>query len=457
VTVTALQAIFTAPLMQRIRANCMGLRKPREEAIVMLKQINIRGFKSIRQHKPIEFGRVNLFIGGNGVGKFNILEALGMLSACFGPDITSNELQKRGVRLSVPTLFKSAFKNFDLRANFDFGSVFDHGINYDVSITASSASEDLNFFSEHLLADNEKIFGRSNHGFTVRNGVDKKLIKDIKKTRGLWDRFQDIASLTQEQEDELNAITNFAIYSPQTAFLRGTEIEINQTKPLGLSGGGLAAATSAVVGLLNKSAKDNKDYHNFMWDILGLVWTPGWTDQVKIQPLNANIVSSQVKTQENVLYFRDQHMSKSRNMLSAFDSSEGTLYLLFVAVLLLHPDAPKIFALDNIDNALNPSITKKLLETIIKTACNGSCHKKGTGPEQVFLTSHNPTSLDAFDIFDSDQRIFVVSRDKQDGSTKVDRLEPPKEYTRADWIKASNGKNLSELWIEGKIKGALGL
>lgn len=423
----------------------------------MLKQIKIRGFKSIRQHDPIEFGRVNLFIGGNGVGKSNLLEALGMLSACFGPDITSNELQKRGVRLSVPTLFKSAFKNYDLRANFDFGVQFDHGIKYDVSITASSASEDLNFFSEHLLVDNEKIFGRSNHGFSVRNGVDKRLVKDIKKTRGLWDRFQDIASISQEQEDELNAITNFAIYSPQTAFLRGTELEISQTRPLGLSGGGLAAAASSVISILTKSSKGDTAYYNFLMDVLGLVWAPGWTDEVRVRPIDPNVVSSQVKAQESTLYFRDMHMSKSRNMLSAFDSSEGTLYLLFVAILLLHPDAPKVFALDNIDNALNPSITKRLLETIIRTACGGSCHEKSKGPEQVFLTSHNPTSLDAFDIFNPDQRIFVVARDSRDGSTKITRLEPPSQYSRADWIKASNGKNLSELWIEGKIKGALGL
>jgi predicted ATPase len=423
----------------------------------VLRNLTIHGFKSIRKETKIDFGRVNLFIGGNGVGKSNILEALGMLSACFGADITANQLQKKGVRLSVPTLFKSAFKNSDLRINFDLNAKWDHGIEYDVSISASENSEELNFFSEHLQVSGEKIIGRSNHGFSVKGGVDKRLIKDLKKTRGLWDRFQDIMLLPLDMESQLNTLTKFAIYSPQTAFLRGTDIETTPLKPLGLNGGGLANAANSVMFLLTESEKKEPVRSELLRKVLDLVWAPGWTDSISVDRNDPSRVSSQVKTQDATLYFRDKYMNTKRNYLSAYDSSEGTLYLLFVAVLLLHPEAPKIFALDNIDNALNPSITQKLLETIIKTACDSKYRSSGIGPEQVFLTSHNPTSLDAFDIFDDDQRIFVVSRDKQDGSTKIDRLQPSKDTTKADWIKAAGGKNLSELWIEGKIKGALGI
>lgn len=423
----------------------------------MLKRLKIHGFKSIRRHEPVEFGKVNLFIGGNGVGKSNILEALGMLSACFSTDITANELQKKGVRLSVPTLFKSAFKNSKLRTNFDLSAEWDHEIEYDVSISASKYSEELNFFSEHLSIAQEKIFGRSNHGFSVKGVIDKRLIKDIKKSRGLWDRFQDIVTLPEDIAHEISIIEKFAIYSPQTAFLRGTDIETNAVKPLGLNGGGLANATETVISLLKHHEKNDHTQYKLFKEIFDLVWAPGWTDQIRIENPDPLVVSSQVKTQAQALYFRDRYMITSRNLLSAYDSSEGTLYLLFIAVLLLHPESPKIFALDNIDNALNPSLTKKLLEVVIKTICDDNYRLNNIGPEQVFLTSHNPTSLDAFNIFDEDQRIFVVSRDQQDGTTKITRLQPHANTTKADWIKASNGKNLSELWIEGKIKGALGL
>ena len=45
------------------------------------------------------------------------------------------------------------------------------------------------------------------------------------------------------------------------------------------------------------------------------------------------------------------------------------------------------------------------------------------------MTSHNPTSLDAFDIFDDDTRIFVVGR-KANGETAAERLTPPAGVTR---------------------------
>ncbi len=142
--------------------------------------------------------------------------------------------------------------------------------------------------------------------------------------------------------------------------------------------------------------------------------------------------------------------------MSAYDCSEGTLYLLFIATLLLHPEAPKIFALDNVDNALNPAMTRRMLETLIHVVCGPEYRENNIGPEQVFLTSHNPTSLDAFDLFDDDQRVFVVARDAE-GATKVTRLRPADGWSREDWIEANKGRNLSEMWIEGEITGALGL
>ena len=116
-------------------------------------------------------------------------------------------------------------------------------------------------------------------------------------------------------------------------------------------------------------------------------------------------------------------MHDSRKTLSVYDSSEGTLFLLFVAILLSHDDSPRIFALDNVDNALNPRMTKSLLEATIETTKMSSSAQLGCGPRQVFLTSHNPTSLDAFDLFDDDERVFVVERN-QEGHTTVTRLKP---------------------------------
>lgn len=46
---------------------------------MLIRTLAIHGFKSLMQDQPTELGRVNCFIGANGVGKSNLLEALGVL------------------------------------------------------------------------------------------------------------------------------------------------------------------------------------------------------------------------------------------------------------------------------------------------------------------------------------------------------------------------------------------
>lgn len=81
--------------------------------------------------------------------------------------------------------------------------------------------------------------------------------------------------------------------------------------------------------------------------------------------------------------------------------------------------------------------------------------ESGLGARQIFLTSHNPTALDAIDLFSEDQRCFVVRRNER-GHTTVDRLEPHPRKSREEWQLAMNGRNLSQVWLDGDIPGAMG-
>lgn len=73
-----------------------------------IQQLNINGFKSIHT-ETIELGRVNCFIGANGVGKSNVLEAMGVLGAAANGVVDDEALLRRGVRAGLPRLFKSSF------------------------------------------------------------------------------------------------------------------------------------------------------------------------------------------------------------------------------------------------------------------------------------------------------------------------------------------------------------
>jgi len=74
----------------------------------MIRTLDIDGFKSIHS-ESISLGRVNCLIGANGVGKSNVLEALGVLGAAANGVVDDEALLRRGVRAGLPRLFKSSF------------------------------------------------------------------------------------------------------------------------------------------------------------------------------------------------------------------------------------------------------------------------------------------------------------------------------------------------------------
>src|SRR5271155_5504245 len=91
----------------------------------MIKSFSIKNYKSILDH-TIELGRLNVFIGENGCGKTNILEALAMAAAALTNKLSVEELFNRGMRVAKPSIMRSSFpgveaKEIVLRCVFDAG------------------------------------------------------------------------------------------------------------------------------------------------------------------------------------------------------------------------------------------------------------------------------------------------------------------------------------------------
>ena len=76
----------------------------------MLDTFKVESFKSL-ENVEIELGRVNVFIGANGSGKSNLLEAIGVLSAAANGRVDDEALLRRGVRPGLPKLYKASFKH----------------------------------------------------------------------------------------------------------------------------------------------------------------------------------------------------------------------------------------------------------------------------------------------------------------------------------------------------------
>jgi predicted ATPase len=143
-----------------------------------------------------------------------------------------------------------------------------------------------------------------------------------------------------------------------------------------------------------------------------------------------------------VIRFRDRFMTPKRNSISGYDASEGALYVLFAAVLILHPKSPSFFAIDNVDQCLNPILAKKLSAAICRWTLSVP-HQK-----QILLTSHNPTVLDGLPLKDEKVRLFTVDRDNR-GRTTVKRVVPDRKLLE----RAAEGWTLSRMWANGLIGG----
>jgi predicted ATPase len=120
----------------------------------------------------------------------------------------------------------------------------------------------------------------------------------------------------------------------------------------------------------------------------------------------------------------------------------GALYVLFVAVLCLHPAAPKLFALDNADHGLNPLMARHLMTTVCRWLLNTDQTR------QVLMTTQNPLVLDGLPLQDDRVRLFTVDRDNR-GTTCFKRFL----ITDAHRKKAQEGWTLSRMWVNGLIGG----
>lgn len=126
-----------------------------------LKRISVGNFKSL-YHASFEPGKVNVFVGANGSGKSTILEAIGLLSAAMTDRVDASSLQRKGVRLSASSLYKSNFKTIDkTKLTLDFSLEWEEKekadvFQYDVHLTTPKDTDYWKYHSEAFFVNKEK-------------------------------------------------------------------------------------------------------------------------------------------------------------------------------------------------------------------------------------------------------------------------------------------------------------
>jgi hypothetical protein len=230
-------------------------------------------------------------------------------------------------------------------------------------------------------------------------------------------------------------LRQFAIYSPDTATLRGLDTDPQSRTPVGLRGGRLAEAVDAV---FRTPAILGQELYGIFRSVLQLI---EWSDSLGSAGPGYVSVSKTIPQPTRILRFRDRFMAEGRNYLSGYDASEGALYVLFMTVLVHHPEAPPVLAVDNFDQALNPRLAKALTRDV----CEWITTRKD---RQLLLTSHNPLVLDGLPLRNDHVRLFTVERSHQ-GKTVVQRVRVDEKLLQY----ADEGVPLSQQWVMGTFGG----
>lgn len=390
----------------------------------MIRRLQIGNFKSIRRAE-LELGNINLFIGENGAGKSNILEAIGVISAAVYGTVDDESLLRRGVRPGVPRLYKTSNQKYKTGPHIYF-SVADESCLYNVSLLnpLKNPKPKWSFKTERIESDDLEQ--------TYTRGVKKNPNPEIGGVPMILSTLPEDSAVTRFFSD----LRSYALYNPNTAALRGLVQDVQMRLPVGLAGGGLSEG----LRILRQSAVNNDRVEEALESVEDLF---SWVEDFSTSAQISHILSGAVPREKNVITFTDRYMKRDNNRLTAADASEGVLYAIFLLVLCMSPRGPKIFAVDNIEQTLNPRLVRRLAGLLQEW------FRDYIPEKQMFCTAHNPMILDGFDLLDDTVRLFVVDRDS-DGLTRIRRITVTEELVRE-----SKEKHISwsQLWVNGYIGG----
>ena len=387
----------------------------------MLEAIVIKNYKSI-QKLDLKLGRINIFIGENGCGKSNILEAIAFAAAAESNKLDNEFLTNRGIRVTRPNLMRSNFNGQDRIDEINVSLLFTGLPEYEdyklykknksySKWTYHSTSTILRMDVILTLKINEFLKSIDKKDFV--NYIDKKILKPQNRALDKF-LFKDVKNLDIEK----GSFKNFMIFSPENTALREFYKE-GQIEPLGVNGEGLFK----LLKVINQEQTEDFKFINKSLKLLS------WYDSL--------IIPNEMSESNDRIKIKDKYLISEFDQRSA---NEGFLFILFYIALIVSKDTPKFFAIDNIDASLNPKLCTKIIKVLASLA------KKYN--KQMLLTTHNPAILDGIDLGDSEQKLYVISRNKK-GHTRAKEITVDNKPVSSD----AEPLKLSEAMLRGYLGG----
>lgn len=414
----------------------------------MIKEIQIENFKSIKK-MTLDLGRINVFIGENGAGKSNILEAIAMAGASAADKLDNEFLASRGIRASASRHMRCAFAGADQSAPIRLGATGSGGGRIDFELSNDNKpysswqceqkddglyqalrSSMIASIVSHFVGTAPADIGEDAQVRPVKLAemmIDSVLPEkvDVSSSRRLIHLAQKNPELRPAlraamlNADTKDWLSGFLIYSPENTALRLFQEE-GQIEPLGIRGEGVLRFLQEL--------QNSSELSSVLDAVRSRLRILGWFKDLSVPRAAASSVGG--------IEIVDRYLAEEAGSLEQISANEGFLFLLFYFCLFSTDLTPRFFAIDNVDASLNPKLCAHLVKELSELASNND--------KQVILTTHNPATLDGLDINDDAQRLFVISRGDE-GETKIRRIR----HKQGQMV----GLKLSAAFIDGHLGG----
>jgi predicted ATPase len=411
----------------------------------VISEIQIQKFKSIND-LTLKLGRVTMLIGENGCGKSNILEGVAFAGGAIANKLDNEYLFNRGIRVADWSWMLSAFLPYEAGHKFFF-RVKDDGLGDELHylVEPEFRSEDKSFqrwTTEPIFDERDMNIVSAGTTAQERRALAEGLLKSLLDTAtgditalrakieiylarnadklGLQLATNRARLARAEAFADASGMGSFLIYAPENTVLRSPPPE-GAIEPLGVRGEG-------VIKLLQSFVEP--DFADRLPELKERLTLFDWFEDFTVPDLTA--------INEARLSIRDRRVELTGKEFDQRSANEGFLLVLFYLTALISWRTPPFFAIDNLDNALNPKLCAALMAQVV-----GLAKKYG---KQVICTAHNPAILDGLDLHDDEQRLYVVRRD-EDGATTLHRVRPPQPRPGEAPVR------LSEAFMRGLIGG----
>lgn len=359
-----------------------------------LDKLTIRGFKSIRTLENFKLNNLNVFIGGNGAGKSNLVEFFRLLRKVIDGNLY--EYVRSGGGIS-DFLFNGRKVTSQMYFEARFGP---RGYRFSLMPGPSETP---------LLTDEARYYQHGSTGWwRLGDSSDGKslLVKEAKSD----------SPNKKYSQPVYDAISSWQIYhfhdTSSTAAMRHYEI-VQDNKVLRFDASNIAPY------LLRLKTDNNAAYREILNSVQLVI--------PFLEDFLLDVTEFGEKQKVNLSWRQEG----SDYPMQPYHFSDGSIRFICLATALLQPNPPSTIIIDEPELGLHPSAISILGELIQDAA-------KRT---QLIVATQSPALIDQFGIED----VVVVNR--KDGASTFERLQE-KDFTA--WLE---NYSVGELWSKNVISG----